>query len=56
MVVLAVGNSYLQAIAASARVETAEAQVKSAQALYDKASDQLKAGPDTGHRCSPFPG
>ncbi len=44
MVVLAVGNAYLQAIAASARVETTEAQVKSAQALYDKAADQLKAG------------
>ena len=44
MVVLAVGNSYLQAIAAGARVETSEAQVKSAQALYDKAADQLKAG------------
>lgn len=44
VVVLAVGNSYLQAISAAARVETAEAQVKSAQALYDKASDQLKAG------------
>jgi outer membrane protein TolC len=44
LVVLAVGNSYLQAIAAAARVETTEAQVKSAQALYDKASDQLKAG------------
>jgi len=43
-VVLAVGNSYLQAIAAAARVETTEAQVKSAQALYDKAADQLKAG------------
>lgn len=43
-VVLAVGNSYLQAIAAGARVETAEAQVKNAQALYDKAADQLKAG------------
>ena len=41
---LAVGNSYLQAIAAGARVETTEAQVKSAQALYDKAADQLKAG------------
>ena len=41
---LSVGNAYLQAIAASARVETAEAQVKSAQALYDKAGDQLKAG------------
>jgi len=44
VVVLAVGNSYLQAIAAAARVETSEAQVKSAQALSDKASDQLKAG------------
>jgi outer membrane protein TolC len=44
VVVLAVGNAYLQAIAASARVETAEAQVTNAQALYDKAADQLKAG------------
>ena len=43
-VVLAVGNSYLQAIASGARVETSEAQVKSAQALYDKAADQQKAG------------
>jgi outer membrane protein TolC len=43
-VVLAVGNAYLQAIAAAARVETAEAQLKSAQALYDKAADQQKAG------------
>jgi outer membrane protein TolC len=44
MVVLAVGNAYLQAIASAARVETTDAQVKNAQALYDKASDQLKAG------------
>jgi outer membrane protein TolC len=44
MVVLAVGNSYLQAIAAGARVETAQAQVTNAQALYGKAGDQLKAG------------
>ena len=44
MVVLAVGNSYLQTIAAAARVETAEAQVKNAQALYGKAADQQKAG------------
>src|ERR1700687_2443423 len=43
-VVLAVGNSYLQAIAAAARVETSDAQVKSAQALYGKAADPLKAG------------
>jgi len=44
MVVLAVGNAYLESIAAAARVETSEAQVKSAQALYDKAADQQKAG------------
>jgi outer membrane protein TolC len=44
IVVLAVGNAYLLAIAAAARVETAEAQLSSAQALYDKASDQQKAG------------
>jgi outer membrane protein TolC len=44
MVVLAVGNSYLETIAAAARVETAEAQVTNAQALYGKAADQLKAG------------
>ena len=44
MVVLAVGNAYLQAIAAGARVETTEAEVKNAQALYDKAVDQQKAG------------
>ncbi len=44
IVVLAIGNSYLQAIAQAARVETAEAQVKSAEALYGKAADQQKAG------------
>jgi outer membrane protein TolC len=44
VVVLAVGNAYLQAIATAARIETTEAQVKNAQALYDKATDQQKAG------------
>ncbi len=44
LVVLAVGNSYLQAIAAAARVDTADAQVRAAQALFNKASDQQKAG------------
>jgi outer membrane protein TolC len=43
-VVLAVGYVYLQAIADEARIETAEAQVKTAQALYDQASDQINAG------------
>ena len=44
LVVLAVGFTYLQAIADEARIETAEAQVKTAQALYDQATDQVKAG------------
>jgi outer membrane protein TolC len=44
LVVLVVGNGYLQAIAGAARVETTEAQVKTAQALYDRAVDQQKAG------------
>ena len=43
-VVLAVGNAYLLTIAASSRVQTAQAQAETAQALYDKSSDQLKAG------------
>jgi outer membrane protein TolC len=44
LVVLAVGYTYLQAIADEARIETAEAQVKTAQSLYDQASDQVTAG------------
>lgn len=44
LVVLAVGYTYLQAIADLARIETAEAQVKTAQALYDQANDQVTAG------------
>jgi len=44
LVVLAVGYTYLQAIADEARIETAEAQVKTAQALYDQAADQVSAG------------
>ena len=44
IVVLAVGNAYLQALAGAARVETAEAQAETAKALADKAADQLKAG------------
>ena len=44
LVVLAVGYTYLQAIADEARIETAEAQVMSAQAVYDQASDQVNAG------------
>jgi outer membrane protein TolC len=44
LVVLATGNAYLQAIAGAARVETAHAQVETAQALYKKAIAQQQAG------------
>jgi outer membrane protein TolC len=44
LVVLVTGNAYLEAIAEAARVETAEAQVKTAQTLYDRSVDQQKAG------------
>ena len=44
VVVLAVGYVYLQAIADEARIETGEAQVKTAQALYDQSTDQVNAG------------
>lgn len=44
MVVLAVGNAYLLTLASAARFDTAQAQTDTAQALYDKASDQQKAG------------
>lgn len=44
LVVLAVGNAYLMAIASSARIETTEAQVKNSRALFNKAVDQQKAG------------
>jgi outer membrane protein TolC len=44
LVVLVTGNAYLQAIAGAARVETAEAQVQTAQTLAGRSDDQLKAG------------
>jgi outer membrane protein TolC len=44
LVVLAVGYNYLQAIADEARIETAAAQVKTAQALFDQATDRFNAG------------
>jgi outer membrane protein TolC len=44
LVVLAVGYTYLQAIADAARIETAEAQVQTAQTIYDQATDQINAG------------
>lgn len=44
LVVLAVGYAYLQSIADEALIESVGAQVNTAQALYDQASDQVKAG------------
>jgi len=44
LVVLAVGYTYLQAIADEARIATAKAQVETAEALYKQASDQVNAG------------
>ena len=44
LVVLAVGYVYFQAVADEARIATEEAQVQTAQALFDQASDQVKAG------------
>jgi outer membrane protein TolC len=44
LVVLVVGYGYLQAVTASSRVETADAQSKTAEALYRQASDQHTAG------------
>lgn len=44
LVVLAVGYTYLRGIADQARIDTAGAEVKVAQALSDQASDQVKAG------------
>jgi outer membrane protein TolC len=44
LVVLAVGYTYLQAIADEARIETAQAQVETAQAVFDQAMDRVTAG------------
>jgi outer membrane protein TolC len=44
LVVLVTGNAYLEAIAGAARVETAQAQLQTAQTLYGRSSDQQKAG------------
>ena len=44
LVVLATGNAYLLSLSGGARVDTAQADVETAQALFDKAADQQKAG------------
>jgi outer membrane protein TolC len=44
MVVLAAGNEYLVTLSAAARVDAAQAEVETAQALFNKAHDQQSAG------------
>src|SRR5947209_9951005 len=44
LVVLATGNVYLLTIAAAARVDAAQAQLETAQALFNKTKDQQAAG------------
>jgi outer membrane protein TolC len=44
VVVLAIGNAYLLVTADAARIDTATAQVMTAQAIYDQANDQVSAG------------
>ncbi len=44
LVILTVGYVYFQAVADEARIATDEAQVQSAQALFDQATDQVEAG------------
>ena len=48
LVVEAVGNAYLRIIASAATVTSTEVQVKTAQVLFDRASDQKKAGTSPG--------
>ncbi len=44
LVVLVSANLYLQAVAGKSRVTAARAEVKTAQAVYDRATDMRKAG------------
>src|SRR5947209_8403710 len=44
LVVLATGNAYLQVTSALSRVEAAQAQVNTAQTLFQRAQDQQRAG------------
>lgn len=44
LVVLVCANLYLESVADASRVDAAQSQVKTAQALYDRAADLRKAG------------
>ena len=47
LVVLAVGGTYLQVVADTARVDSQNTQVKYAQAVYDQSASRLAAGTNT---------
>jgi outer membrane protein TolC len=47
LVVLAVSGSYLQVISANAQIESQRRQVEYAQAIYDRANTQFRAGTNT---------
>jgi len=44
VVTFAVGNAYLQVIAADSRIDAQDAQVRNARALHDQARDEVEAG------------
>src|SRR5205085_483776 len=44
LIVLAVGGAYLQALAARARLQLAQAQIDSAKALYGRATERRASG------------
>lgn len=44
LVVLVVANAYLESLAAQSRIEQAEAELRTARALYNLANDRLNAG------------
>ena len=48
LVVLAAGNQYLRALADAARLDTAQAQLATAQAIFQQAEDMKKAGVNAG--------
>jgi outer membrane protein TolC len=46
MVTLAVCGTYLQILAASARIQTAQAQIETAQVVYQQAKHRNQSGPN----------
>jgi len=48
LVVLVVGNQYLETVAAASRLDTSNAQLNTAKAIFEQAQDQKKAGVSAG--------